>query len=465
MAKGDVTLRFDANTAAFVQKTLEAKAALDATAKSARDAGQHVAKAGEHWEKFGEKASDAFKEIGKHAAGVVGIPLSLASALEVATKTIENMMEKTIRKADELAAKTITLDAALAKFGKMGSAPQVTRTLAEMSEKSYAGRHFDDDVVVRQFAQIYSQVGHKTSIAGGMAATEAALKAQAADMSPDDATRYGVGVANLARLMPGASMKEVEDLAFKAFANAPDALSDPKNLRFLSRANPKSRGVALGAIEAASQSDESARALTAIQKEIEQQPSRQELGSMSPIERRRYKAIQEAGGDYQAIFSEPDKYLSSSAAIDARALARGAANVRDPGTLEGAMATAVKNEGASGSLVRIGHNTKTIAGQNMERGALEAQVEAEIQRRAVAIFHREHPTLSNIPGIDIPVAHLSSGMSGRPNARDAAAVEVENELIRASREGNDLAREQLRAMKNFVGAPNPALNNGKEGQK
>lgn len=72
MSKGDVTLKFDANTGAFVQKMLAAQNAMKATADSSRSLGESTSKSGGLLADLGSVGSKNMASLQSSLMGAVG---------------------------------------------------------------------------------------------------------------------------------------------------------------------------------------------------------------------------------------------------------------------------------------------------------------------------------------------------------------------------------------------------------
>jgi len=93
MAQGDVTMKFDANTAAFVQKVTAARAALEATSDSSRKTAESIGKAGEKAEKAFGAGSVAYLQ--NFATGLLSIG-SIVSGLRAGFQSIEEIQERAV---------------------------------------------------------------------------------------------------------------------------------------------------------------------------------------------------------------------------------------------------------------------------------------------------------------------------------------------------------------------------------
>jgi hypothetical protein len=121
VAKGDVVMKFDAETAAFVTAVQNARAKLIAT-------GDDAEKAGKQFDKLGEGMLKIGKETGKQVADAMGIPLSPADALRTAIGTVTEALDFMNQQAERGAQSLQKLE------GPSKSLVQITSNLMEMQK-------------------------------------------------------------------------------------------------------------------------------------------------------------------------------------------------------------------------------------------------------------------------------------------------------------------------------------------
>lgn len=442
MAKGDVTLKFDADTAAFIQKVMQARSALDDTAKKAREAGQEISKTGSAVESVGE----TMNEVARHAASVIGIPLSIAGALDIAFKTAENAMERWNKKADEAANRQITLQQALAKTGQMGQFVQVKSMLGDISKsternKGRFGGSFDDQAVEGVFAQIHAASGGRTTLASEFSGTRAALLGIGGNMAPADATALGTATAKLKSIMPTLSDDDAGRIALFLQTNAPEIMSDPKALSVIARSETPLKA---------------ARFFASGYQQF--QNTRGEASLVSLVESRR--------ATWDQIFDRPDS-LPMEARTIAKAVSAGEEKLRDPGSLQQFVRTAVANEAVAGELVRMKRATEVRTEKLLDEGQDEALAGRTIGDRAFVQF-KERSALRDTPPYTWLAGAAGGFMSNISRGGMTQGGGTDRLVIQLMEEQNELARtnaEHMREIRRKVGEGNPTLNNDKDGQK
>ena len=133
MAKGDVVMKFDGQTAQFVQASLAAAKAMEATANKARDLGKSSSAAGEALSVLGDIGKKNLSSLGDAAKGLVGN----FDIVKMGINEIINAYDKWGQKIKEVdaAAQNLNKNAARAgsTFGDAGAGPEVKLRLQNMS--------------------------------------------------------------------------------------------------------------------------------------------------------------------------------------------------------------------------------------------------------------------------------------------------------------------------------------------
>lgn len=254
MAKGDVTMKFDAQTAAFVQDVQRAREKMEATADSARKLGDAMGRAG-------EKAADSSKKIMESAtSGAVAGAAFGALSVKVGEylQTIEDRTDRAV-------GKIRTLNAALAGAGQATAAPELRNRIEALPAT------VDREKATGMIAAI-SQNVPTISTDDKFSALDAALKGKKTGMSDEKATELGINFAKLAKFRrPGGGFDFAGNEELGAYADViateiPGGLSD-RQLQFVARSQNKPRAINL--LRAAAESAERSKTLTKLQEEAE----------------------------------------------------------------------------------------------------------------------------------------------------------------------------------------------------
>lgn len=400
MGKGDVTMKFDAETAAFVQAVNKAREAMEAGAESGRKLGDSLGSAGERGSKSIGLVVDAV------SAAKEGIKLSLEAA--------NNYFEMMERRADKMIEKTRTLNTALAGAGQAAVSPAVRSQLSAIAATDFEGMRFSGKQVTDTFAGISAQLGSRVSAADKIAATRAAMQAQAADISPEQSIGIGTTFGKLARerraggAFEGYTDEQLGTMALQLSRVDSAPLSD-REMRIFAQSSDKKEAFQM--LLAARNSELGARGLATIQDEAESAYTRRDMQGMSPAERRRIKRLQAIPAEerYAAILKDPS-LVPEKQRRGVEALAQGLASLPPAETLDQAVATSRQTEDVASAVARVQQNNKAEEGITNAQGADEAAMLKAYRERAMDLTRRANPILSQIPGFEF-VAGLSQRLS------------------------------------------------------
>lgn len=409
MAKGDVTLRFDGQTAAFVQAIVAAREKLEAAADSARKFGKDAVKAGDEAESGFKKAADSAMELAVSISGVSTATDAMEKGIEAVKDGFEEYFEKMKQKAEALLGSVEKLNTALGASGQATQAPGVRAALDKITVAG--GRLTSPEQVTGDYSAIKRAVGNRSTAQDTLEATRVAETGRAANLDDEAAQRLGINYAQLARerrpggAFDGYSNDQLADLAYKVTVNMPMGLSD-KDLRFFARSRDKNQ--ALNLLFAAGQSDESSKALLSLQNasEAEIAPGKvAELEKLKHQHRRKFDADPEnerllrlstiAPQDrIQAMLNDPTLAPAESR-LAIKSLNEGAGRIPPTRTLQGEIAAQGESQDAAGLLADLNTNVTNFEAQTVDQGK-EAAARSEVRKRVIeARLHRLHPAVPN----------------------------------------------------------------------
>lgn len=392
MPKGDVTLKFDGETAKLVQEILKLKSAMDATAKSTEKLGEAADHAGsklEHvFETIGEGAQDVLKDVVGIGSAVAGI----VAGVEVAKTAWETNMQRMETRAEGLLIKIRDVNTALGNSGQAEATPEVFEKLNDLTY--VGGKLVNPREATTLFNGISSGVGGLVSPEDKFSATVAALMARAGDMDMTGAQNLGLNFANLSRerrpggAFEGFSDEKLQDLARDLTVDRNAPLGE-RELRYLFRSKDKGQAVQL--LRAAGRSSENGRTLTQI--------LTASMEHISPHEKdpnkRRLMAIPE-DERMSAILRDPS-LVDGMEKLGVENLRRGAAQVS---RLPSLSAVAKSRSGATDPVSQAIHTKETVDAfvEQGRKGKEEADHERlQIWELREAIFKKKHPYWSLIP--------------------------------------------------------------------
>lgn len=437
MAKGDVTLKFDANTAEFIQKVVAARTVLDDTAKKARNAADDFKKAGDHASEFANKASEGVMEIAKLAS----LPVSIMGAVDLTLKAVENRIELAQERAKELLSRSATFDTAMYTLGTTRQSRGIRERLGELASKSYGGIKVDDGQVERLFAQIVAQVGPRASVDQFVSATKTALGAIGANANTSQAVEAGAGSAVLQSLMPNLSEDEADRMSRFMQLNAPGVLQDPKILGAI--ATSKDKMSAARFFASGYQEFQGAKRIKPITEFVEGRP----------------------GMTYEKLLENPLMLPPKERAV-LQSIIEGQNSLRNVGSSDEAMSDAMAGTDEYSRAARVMRNSQTAQEQVLDINASEDTINEAIFTRAKARLKASSPVenfftpdwvlRAQSRGEDSYLAGALGFEKGGPV--DKARNEVLDEL-RALREATEAQTQIMRQQ-----GP-PLLKNDKEGQK
>ena len=132
MAKGDVVMKFDAQTAQFVEGIMKAQAAMLAAGDKARKLGEDTSKAGDLMSRLGQIGTQNLNAMGDAARGLVGNFNFVQMGINAVTEAYDKWKDK-IKEVDEMNQKLISSTARLASgMGDAGAGPEVRTRLEHM---------------------------------------------------------------------------------------------------------------------------------------------------------------------------------------------------------------------------------------------------------------------------------------------------------------------------------------------
>jgi len=444
MAKGDVTLRFDANTAEFIQRVMAARSALDETAKKARETGEAVKKAGDHADDFGRKIAHGVKEL----AGLLAIPTTVMGGLELTMQAVERRLALAEARAKALAVRSATWDSAMFALGTTGQSKDIRGQLEELTKSKYSGVKFDAKDVESMFAQVVTSVGPRATPNQFIAATRTALGASGAGANVQQAVQAGSAMAVIQALMPGIGEDEADELARFMQLNAPDVLQNEKILGTIATSKDKmgtARFFASGY-----QNFQGAKRIKPLSDWVEAHP----------------------GMDYEKILANPSMLPPAERSV-LEAIRVGASGLRGAGSREEASRAAIVGGDARRDAYVISRNVDATGDDILEANASQDTINRKIAERASQIYRLEHPMMP-VPeaAFSLPaVTPRQFPMTGRGGPMpDPALSDLNQARLRATREVQEQL-DELRGIRAAVenmsrnSGGGPMLNNNKEGQK
>lgn len=412
MAKGDVILKFDAQTATFIQNVLKSRQELLAMASDARKMGDDVANAGDKASRAMSKTDSAAEALAGKFKSVAGAAALAAAAIATATGAADNFNARQEAKAAEALRKTQTVDSVLAAQGRSSDAPGVRLSLDKYANPTEA---------VNAFVAIGSELGNKISIDDQKKAVETYEAGRVAHLDDAKAIELGKNFGHLARErrpgggFEGYSDEQLQDMAYKVTVNAPGGLTD-RDLRFFARAKDKEQ--ALGVLFAAKQSDENARGLTSIQTAADQDFPPEELRRLrreqreNPEAKRMLRLSEIPKDDRLAAMLQDPSLAPQSERLALKNLAEGAKRVPHVDSLRDVMHAEVDH---ATYLADQNRQAAAQEAQNLARGATKAETRELTKRLVRAKIEREHPIFSLVPGLSAAVAALSAGVDSPNN--------------------------------------------------
>ena len=259
MAKGDVTMTFDADTAQAVQSIMAMRDHLISLANPTRKLGDEAKEAESKYREL----FDTIKESAHEAAGELGLVTSVAAGVGAAVGAImegvEKHMEQVEERAKGLLDRNQSVVQALAASGQQGpgAADRVTDAISHQSGNTYAGGQvFDVAQRTRLFSGISSAVKTSAGVDDKIGAIEDAASGMAGGESEEFAIQRAANallLKSLAGLSTGEAQRDARDLT-------PDTglLSEQQTTLMGSMAD---KGQAVNLIRLLARGGESAKAL------------------------------------------------------------------------------------------------------------------------------------------------------------------------------------------------------------
>ncbi|MCL2647731.1 MAG: hypothetical protein FWD61_12095 [Phycisphaerales bacterium] len=277
MAKGDVTLKLDFQTAEAFQQFQQLKNKLVGMKDGVEQFNQTAAKGG-------KQVSEVFAAV----AGQLGLVTSAAgaatAAIAMAQQAYSNILKQREERANAYVDRARNLDQSLANSGQIGSAPAIREAIKQISTQKINGASFSEQELTNFFGGISSQMGSKISAEDKLSAMKVAADASATSMSNEAAG--GVGL-NYARFLhqrnrggfKGTSDIQLENLAYQMQIGSPGGISE-QDLLLLSRLDDKDFAAKL--IMASGKSDESMRTVNALMEKYKGNPERMKAAILNP---------------------------------------------------------------------------------------------------------------------------------------------------------------------------------------
>jgi hypothetical protein len=245
MGKADILLKFDAQTADYVQKQLQILRAHEATADSARKMGDDVSNAGEKMRvKMGEAGSAAekmgaqFQEAANVAASTFGAVTSagalVGAGIGLVMSGVNREIEDTQRRAEDLAARSRSITEALSLANQGGSIDTVTQVIKGMAGQQFGGQTFTEKDLTPAFARISADAGERATADQKLQGLKVYAQGRGAGLSDEGAT--GMASNYIERLLsaPGESDQKRIDESFRTTA-ALGGAADRGILRMLAK--------------------------------------------------------------------------------------------------------------------------------------------------------------------------------------------------------------------------------------
>ena len=268
MAKGDVTMRFDADTARFISAINGARLALEAAGVKSREFADSSTK-------DADAIAKAFTSMGKSMAGsLIGFTTAagaVAAGVDLILSAVNNRIKQVEDRADKFLGRTRTLDDSLNDAGQGASIPVIRSKIKDLSKTQFENKSYTVESLNNMYARISSSLGEKATPEEKFDALKSATVAQdTGRLSDEAAMAYAVNYANIKRQSPNTGKtgsildREVVNQAYSFTVNRPnDPLMNPNELQFLSRSKDKT--MAMSMLQAAVQKDEKTRGLAAIE--------------------------------------------------------------------------------------------------------------------------------------------------------------------------------------------------------
>lgn len=258
MAKGDVQMKFDAQTGSFIAAVLKAKEALEQTGEKGR-------KFGEDMKNSGDKAVTTFQKMKKEVADSAGDMISrfgnIGTAMGLLSSVWNSHLDGMIKKAGMFQNQVQTIQNALGSSGQIGALPEVRSQL-----RTIGGNVMTQKDVEGTFSNISKRAGAESTPQEKIRATQAAVNARAAGI--EDVTAFGSTFAELSKsTRKGGALEkfgdaQLEELVARIIQFKPQGLDD-KDVQFFNRGKQGGEKGALQALDiimASARSSESSRA-------------------------------------------------------------------------------------------------------------------------------------------------------------------------------------------------------------
>ena len=258
MGKSDVIMTFDADTASFVQKQIQMRNEILATANVTRDAGNSAATAG-----------DKFSSMTGKVAGFVAGVASVSAGIRLVTQDVEQYFSLVDARATESLRRIREVSGAAAASGQQQFSPQITAGLENI--RNAGGMNVNPEQRADMFSAISRAMGARISVDQKLAATQTGMMAINAGMDPEDAQQAAIMFANFQQLQgiggfAGVSPDALRDLSKRAFEIKPEGFTQ-REMQFLAHATDSQS--ALNMLLGGKLADQSGRAVSSIEQQAD----------------------------------------------------------------------------------------------------------------------------------------------------------------------------------------------------
>lgn len=486
MAKGDVTLKFDASTAQFVQDVLKAKEAVDLMKNKSREMGDAVSDAGDKITASMRKASAEIEKTHAQMQGIIlgtlganGIEQVLGTMKSFVVDTASNYFGKMEDKADRMLSKMKLVNGALAATGQ---GDRGEYALEKINTMRFVGhREVDTEEAAVMLSNVTKAVGNKLSVDEDLEAVRVGLLARAGRMPEEAANRAAINYAQLKRFqhlgggLELTSEQEMQNMAKQATEANVDL--DDKRLRFLSLSSNKKE--AFNLLLAAGENNASSRGLVSLENAMDLHLSDSEVRHLHEERRREGRKFVGSEGErrlrlnaipdplrLEAVNRDPSLLPESERPFFAN-LIGGLAHIKP---VESFQAAAEKVEMSRD----LQHERDAADLRAKHTRDIDAVAELKYQNELAAkkaAFDEQHPFLSSIPGYGFAVRHGAIGAPALVNQTGGEFMDElrspesnQRELLKATREQTELIDSMMGQMlSNLRG--NTALKSNHEGQK
>lgn len=276
MAKADVTLKFKAEDAEFIQRVFKQKEAYEAAGKSAREMSLQVAQAGDKVAGAGAKMKGSTEGVSLGVAAISTGFLALEKVADQVGRVVSENFERMKQKADSLRDSVQSLTGVLAAAGQVEAYGKVKAELQNMESQTVGQRQRE-----ALFARIKGKGGANVSANDSLEATKFAV--DFAKTGANNLGEAGETYQALRKYFPKASAEELASMTTEFISAKPGGIEETDSRALGKSDNPMET---LNRIVAGAGSDQNAKALERIESLTEKEPS-SELLRKSRRERHR----------------------------------------------------------------------------------------------------------------------------------------------------------------------------------